>query len=172
MDIDASQQSLEEAVWKILATIQENAENGHYRCHEYARLVSKHLNSLGVTTTVKNGIVRYNPKFISEVSLKDWEQCDNEDPGLLELLKTEGLEDCNSRTKSIFHSWCEAGIWVIDYHPGISLSPRRREEGVLLVEKKENLTGKAEYNPCGREFSFFGHTLLYIPPILLTQIRV
>ena len=164
MDIKNLEQEVEEAVDRIfeLPTVRKTG------CHEIARLLRDELSRNGYRTiSVKDGVVSYDVDFLLERHDKnrglDQELDFDEEP----LVRTP----LNVRTKRIAHSWCELGEMIVDYHHIIRATPHHVLEGLLIVNTKENLIGKADYVPNGREFLVFGKTYIYIP-FWITKLRI
>ena len=165
------QLELEKTVHEILDRIYIRANDGErkFRCHEFARILAHNLGKRGYPEVkVNDGLVTYDVQFLKEVSLGKLAKEDN--------IMAEWLESIRKRKGpksflSVVHSWCELEDFVVDYHCSLKITPNYISEGLLIVKKKEDLEGKACYDPLGKEFSLFGRTFVYIP-LRIIKLRI
>ncbi len=161
-------QNLEQEVEIALTRVFESPRIKKSRCHEIARLLRSELQRKGYgNVAVSDGVVSYDVDFLLERHEKNFglnEESDFEDEPVVRTA-------CNKWTKRIAHSWCELGEVVVDFHHLIKATPYHILESLLIVDTKENLSGKANYQPNGKEFSVFGNTFIYVP-FMFTRLRI
>jgi hypothetical protein len=154
---------LKEIVSKEISRMNFEGEHRGYRCHEIARTLKEKLESLGITTTVKDGSVVYDIPFLLKgfwIDLMD-EHCPAIRRGLLVKKKI-----------CILHSWCEVGsteeIIVIDFHGAIHFNKDISLYEVLIIDYKKNLLH--QYYPTA---VVFGRWIFFktIPPHIV-RVRI
>ncbi len=145
-------------------------KKGKFRCYEIARLFSVELDKKGLKNIiVKDGVVRYKKELLNEIAANYFTKTE-------EGYEKDFYYDLKSRdntgfTRYIPHSWCEIDDFIIDHHNILRVSKNLTLTHTLIVEKKENLLGKALYDEIGKEFAVFNKKYLFIPPIFIFKLR-
>ena len=162
--------TLEQEVNSVLSEILQSPNKGRYRCYEIARLLGNALTEQGYEdVSVKTGKAQYDVAFLDECFIN----CIQSDGFMLDVIKKEiEFNPPKGKTRPILHSWVDMGEIVVDYHHSIDRPPSSSYESLLFIKRKDELAGKASYLQCGKEFSIFGKTLIYIPPIYFTQLGI
>lgn len=142
---------LEDEVKGSLQEIAAMPRSGRYRCHEVARLMKMSLNRNGHAAVVRDGMAQYSGNFIVELL--------NQSGGFGHI-DPRGI---NGKSGRIAHSWCELDDVVIDYQREIGIPPNMLFEHVTIVKRKNELQGKADYTPSGREVRLAGFNYIFIP---------